>query len=217
MLSLGLPGKVLQGECMARLVDAQGALVPASNFMPMASRHRLMPEVDRAMVTMALDYLKTNARAEELVAINLSPQSMVDADFMDWFVLRLDALGGGALRLAIEVSEFGALRHTPAAMRVRDLVRARGGKFGIDHFGLDPKALKLLREVLPDYVKLTGALVEEIEAVASVSDMLQSFVALAHSLEVLVIAQKVERAEQVAVLVKARVDAAQGFYFGAPE
>ena len=217
VLSLGLPGKVLQGECMARLVDAQGALVPASNFMPMASRHRLMPEVDRAMVTMALEHLKKDIHAEETVAINLSPQSMVDGEFMDWFVARLDSLGGGALRLAIEVSEFAALRHTPAAMRVRDLVRTRGGKFGIDHFGLDPKALKLLREILPDYVKLNGALLEDVEAVESVSDMLQSFVKLAHSLDVLVIAQRVERVEQVAALVSAQVDAAQGFYFGAPQ
>ena len=217
VLSLALPGTVLQAECMARLVDAQGALVPASNFMPMASRHRLMPEVDRAMVTMALAYLKQNTQADALVAINLSHQSMVDVDFMDWFLARLDALGGSAQRLAIEVSEFAALRHTAAAMRVRDLVQARGGKFGIDHFGLDPKALKLLRDMLPDYVKLNGALVDEVEAVESVSDMLQSFVKLAHSLDVQVIAQKVERAEQVAVLVSAHVDAAQGHYFGAPQ
>ncbi|MDP1998321.1 MAG: EAL domain-containing protein [Rhodoferax sp.] len=215
--SLSLAGKVLQAECMARLVDAQGALVPASNFMPMASRHRLMPEVDRAMVTMGLSFLKQNTQSNEMVAINLSHQSMVDAGFMDWFVARLDALGGSALRLAIEVPEFAALRHTAAAMRVRDLVRARGGKFGIDHFGLDPKALKLLRDLLPDYVKLNGALVDEVEAVESVSDMLASFVQLAHSLDVLVIAQKVERAEQVAVLVQAQVDAAQGHYFGAPQ
>ena len=80
---------------MARLVDAQGALVPASNFMPMASRHRLMPEVDRAMVTMALEHLKTDSHTEEAVAINLSPQSMENGNFMDWFVARL---GTGARR-----------------------------------------------------------------------------------------------------------------------
>ena len=55
------------------------------------------------------------------------------------------------------------------------------------------------------------------EKVEAVSAMLQSFVKLAHSLDVLVIAQKVERAEQVAALVLAQVDAAQGFYFGAPQ
>jgi diguanylate cyclase (GGDEF)-like protein len=217
VLSLNVPSTVLQGECMARLVDAQGALVPASNFMPMASRHRLMPEIDRAMVTLALDYLKGNQQTQEVVAINLSPQSMVDGDFMDWFVGRLNALEEGGRRLAIEVSEFGALRNVAATMRVRDLVRSHGGKFGIDHFGLDPKALNLLRELLPDYVKLTGSLMEEIEAVESASEMLQSFVKLAHSLDVLVIAQQVERAEQLAVLARAEVDAGQGYYFGAPQ
>jgi EAL domain-containing protein (putative c-di-GMP-specific phosphodiesterase class I) len=100
---------------------------------------------------------------------------------------------------------------------VRDLVRSHGGKFGIDHFGLDPKALNLLRELLPDYVKLTGSLMEEIEAVESASEMLQSFVKLAHSLDVLVIAQQVERVEQLAVLARAEVDAGQGYYFGAPQ
>ena len=217
VLSLTLQGKVLQAECMARLVDAQGALVPAANFMPMASRHRLMPEVDRAMVTMSLNFLSQNTQSGEIVAINLSHQSILDADFMTWFAARLDVLGSHALRLAIEVPEFAALRHTAAAMRVRDLVRAHGGKFGIDHFGLDPKAVKLLRDLIPDYVKLNGALVGELGTVASVSDLLASFVKLAHSLDVLVVAQKVERDEQVTVLMSAQVDAAQGHYFGAPQ
>jgi hypothetical protein len=46
--------EVIHSECMARLVDGQGELVPASSFMPMAARHRLMTDVDRAMVTLAL-------------------------------------------------------------------------------------------------------------------------------------------------------------------
>jgi diguanylate cyclase (GGDEF)-like protein len=216
VMSLAEPQRVMQAECMARLVDSQGALVPAANFMPMAARHRLMPEVDRAMVTLAFDYLKTGTADQGMVAINLSPQSMSDPEFMDWFAAKLAALDH-ALGLAIEVSEFGALRNVTAAARVRDLVRARQGKFGIDHFGLDPQALQLLRELLPDYVKLAGTLMAELEAVESVSDMLRSFVTLAHSLDVAVIAQQVERVEQLAVLNAAKVDAGQGYYFGAPQ
>jgi diguanylate cyclase (GGDEF)-like protein len=217
VLSLSVPGQVLQGECMARLVDAQGALVPASHFMPMALRHRLMPEIDRAMLTMALDYMSDSSQSQETVAVNLSPQSMIDADFMHWLATSLKALPGGASRLAIEVSEFSALRHPLAALGVRDLVRRHGGKFGLDHFGQDPLALSLLRESLPDYVKLSGALMEEVETVELVNAMLQSLVALAHSLDVMVIAQKVEREGQIALLVAAQVDAAQGYYFGAPQ
>ena len=63
---------------MARLVDEQGALVLAPNFMPMA-----------------LERLKKDIQAEETVGVNLSPQSMVNGKFMDWFVARL---GTGARR-----------------------------------------------------------------------------------------------------------------------
>jgi diguanylate cyclase (GGDEF)-like protein len=215
VMSLSNPQRIVQTECMARLVDAQGALVPAATFMPMAARHRLMPEVDLAMMTLALEYLMGERPDQSLVAVNLSPQSMADTDFMDWFAGSLAGLND-ASALAIEVSEFGALRNVAAVTRVRDLVRRHGGKFGIDNFGLDPQALKLMRDILPDYVKLAGTLTGELDAVESVSDMLHSFVSLAHSLDIEVIAQKVERREQLDVLVAARVDAGQGYYFGAP-
>lgn len=217
VLKLGEQHVVLQAECMARLVDHEGDLVPASHFMPMAARHRLMPDVDRAMVTMALDYLRNSADLGEVVAVNVSPQSVGDSEFMDWLVLNLNQLGPQCRRLAIEISEFGVLRNVGAALRLRNQIRTYGGKFGIDHFGVNPRAIELLRELLPDYVKLTGALMQEIEAVEAVSDMLQSFVKLAHSLDVMVIAQQVERAEQVAVLTTAQVDAGQGYFFGAPQ
>jgi len=217
VLSLGAFQTVLQGECMARLVDGLGELVPASNFMPMAARHRLMPEVDQAMVTLALDYLKQGTQEQTIVAINLSPQSMSSAEFMDWFSARLNELDERAARIAIEVSEFGVLRNVRAAKQLRDLIHSHGGQFGIDHYGLDPQALQLLRDLPPDYVKLTGALMSEVAAVESVTEMLKSFVKLAHSLDVMVIAQQVENSEQVAVLTAADVDAGQGYFFGAPQ
>ena len=217
VLRLGAPHSVLQDECLARLVDTHAALVPAADFIPMAARHRLMPEVDRAIVTLALAYIKQSPHEQQTVALNLSPQSLSDADFMDWFAGQLAALKKGAKRLAIEVSEFGVVRNRPAALQVRDLVRQHGGEFGIDHFGLDPQAVMLLREMLPDYVKLNGSLTADIAAGKTTNAMLQSFVKLAHGLDVMVIAQHVESRDQVAVLTAAGVDAASGLFFGAPQ
>ncbi len=213
---LGTTQTLLQTECMARLLDEHGELVPAANFLPMAARHQLMPDVDRAMLKLALDYLTTTSDDGVLVAVNLSPQSIVDVAFMDWFKHQIVQLGSKAQRLAIEITEFGAIRHVPAAMRIKNLMHEHGGKFGIDHFGLDPKALDLLRNMLPDYVKLTAALMAELEAVENTTEMLQSFVSLAHSLDVMVIALQVETTQQIDVLTAVRVDAGQGYYFGAP-
>ena len=216
-LGLGAGHSLLQNECMARLVDNNGTLIKASNFMPMAARHGLMPEVDQALVTLALDYLQQSSGERAILAVNLSAHSMASVSFMAWFATRLAQLGSRASQLAIEVSEFGVLRDKQAASQVRDLVRLHGGQFGIDHFGLDPQSLALLREVLPDYVKLSGALMLEVATVDSVSELLQSFVKLAHTLDITVIAQQVENSAQVAVLMAAKVDAGQGYLLGAPQ
>jgi predicted signal transduction protein with EAL and GGDEF domain len=75
----------IHDECMARLVDTNGELISASTFMPMAARHRLMPDIDRAMVTLALTHLKASGNGFDKLAINLSPQSLGDPSFLtDW-------------------------------------------------------------------------------------------------------------------------------------
>ena len=47
-------------------------------------------------------------------------------------------------------------------------------------------------------------------------EILQSFVKLAHSLDVFVVAQQLEKAEQIEPMKLAAVDAAQGYFFGQP-
>jgi EAL domain-containing protein (putative c-di-GMP-specific phosphodiesterase class I) len=119
--------------------------------------------------------------------------------------------------VALEVSEFGALRNSAALAHVRHMARQHGVAFGIDHFGLGPQAVQMLRDVVPDYVKLSGALSQELVAQASSNALLVSFVTLAHSLDVMVIAQQIETPEQAAALAGAGVDAGQGYHFGAPQ
>lgn len=217
VVQLGALGQIIQAECMARLVDAHGELVPAYSFMPMAVRHRLMPDVDRAVVTLALEQVRYRSDDAVTLAINLSPQSIGDADFVTWLRGQLSTLAGLARLVALEVSEFGALRNAAALALVRNMAREHGVGFGIDHFGLDPHAVQLLREVAPNYVKLSGALSQELGSQAGGNALLTSFVTLAHSLDVTVIAQQVETAEQAAALTAAGVDSGQGYFFGAPQ
>jgi diguanylate cyclase (GGDEF)-like protein len=208
--------ELIHSECMARLVDAHGELVPASSFMPMAARHRLMTDVDRAMVTLAVERLRDREAGPCTLAINLAPQSIGDAEFVAWLSGQLTSLASSARRVALEVTEFGALRNVAALTRVRQLARQHGVQFGIDHFGLGPQAVQMLRDVVPDYVKLSGALSQELVAQDGSNALLVSFVTLAASLDVMVIAQQIETSQQAAVLSAAGVVGGQGYHFGAP-
>ncbi len=208
-------GQTLHLEVMGRLVDQGGQMVQASSFIPMAIRHRLMPAVDQAIITLARAYLLSPGAAAQPLAINVSVQSLEHRPFVDWLQAQLTGLGAQAARLSFEVSCYGCSQDLEAARRFATLVRASGAKFGIDRLGLDPISATVLQALPPDYVKLDSTLVlQELEAEAALK-WVSSMVLLARSLDAQVIAQGVETPAQAAQL-RGTHDAAQGFLFGAP-
>lgn len=207
---------MLHAEMMARLIDDKAQLVPASQFLPMAARHQLMPEIDRALITLGLEYAAIGGAGREQIALNMSPQGVGDRDLVAWLGGVLGGLKGAATHVSIELSEFACLRNIDAAKHAMELIRKYGAKFGIDNFGVDPQALKLLRQIPPDYIKLSGGLIGDIATNQEARDHVMSIVQLAKSLEVLVLAQNIESDEQVAALIAAGVEGGQGYLFGAP-
>lgn len=203
-------------EAYARLTEADGNSILASKFLPMAARHQLLPLVDREMFKLVASRIKDPSFTGDSFAMNISPQSLADSAFMVWFSSALSELGQNAARFAIEVSEFGALRDKEAVRKLKALAHVRGCRFGYDNFGLGPDGIALLREVPADYVKLSGALVTEIVGTTTASELLLTFVKLAHGLDISVVALCVESAEQKSALIAAGVDAGQGYLFGAP-
>lgn len=208
---------VIHWEIFSRLINIDGTLVPASRFMPMAARHNLVKDVDRAFLTMALDMLSSPNNVRQDVAINIAAQSLDEEEFLSWLDKLLLTAGSMAANISLEISEFGCLRNLEASMRFRRMLRERGVKLGIDHFGVDPRSLQILRQIQPDYVKLDGGLINGFGEGAGSDSMLQSIIQIARSLNVLVIAHCVENSEQVPLLMANNIEAGQGYFFGAPK
>jgi EAL domain-containing protein (putative c-di-GMP-specific phosphodiesterase class I)/GGDEF domain-containing protein len=216
VVNLSARDKLLHQEVFGRLIDTKGNLVAAAQFLPMAARHSLMPDVDRSLITLALAHLAANAAKAEHVAINISAQSVTDSGFMNWLAEQLSSLKLDAGQISFEISEFGCSNNFEAATELKRLANSYGAKFGIDNFGLDSKALKLLREIPCDYVKLNSGIIETIATDTEAREIVKSVVHFAHSLDVQVIAMSVETEAQVAILLELAVDGAQGNLFGKP-
>lgn len=210
-------GRVIQQEIMSRLVDNDGNLIPASVFLPMAMRHKLMPDIDQALLSLVFRRLAERGSADVVdLAVNLSNQSLAHREFIRWLSGSLARLDKRSVRLSFELTEYGCSLDLEASRQFADMLRSHQVRFGIDHFGLAPKSLQLLRDLPPDYVKLDAGLVAEAPVSESARAMLRSVVSLARSLEVEVIAQGVESAEQVEMLLSDEVGGGQGYHFGAP-
>lgn len=208
--------ELIHHEIMTRLVGKDGHLVPASKFLPMALRHHLMADIDQALLELVFRILEADAAVDANLAVNMSTQSLESAGFVKWLAGRLSRLGPLAARLSFELTEYGCSIDVEATRRFAALVREHHARFGIDHFGLAPNSLQILREVPPDYIKLDTGLVQEVPVSESAHSLLKSIVSLARSLEVEVIAQGVETAEQVEQLINDQIGGGQGYHFGAP-
>lgn len=208
--------EVIHREIMTRLVGADGELVPASRFLPMALRHHLMADIDRALLELVFRILEAGVPTEAHLAVNMSNQSLESGEFVKWLAGRLTKLGGLAANLSFELTEYGCSIDIEAARRFATMVHEHKARFGIDHFGLAPNSLQTLREVPPDYIKLDTGLISEAPVSEGAHSLLKSIVALARSLDVEVIAQGVETAEQVDMLIRDDIAGGQGYHFGAP-
>lgn len=208
--------QVMHLEIMSRLVGEDGELVPAAQFMPMALRHQLMPDIDRALLELVSRVVGRGTDPDVRFAVNMSNQSLGNKEFVRWFQSFLHRLGKLAGSLSFELTEYACAVDTPMAREFASSVRKCGARFGIDHFGLSPTALQTLRDVPPDYIKLGAALVSEALRDETARSVLRAIVQLARSLEVEVIAQGVETSAQIEMLLADQVLAGQGYYFGAP-
>ena len=235
-------GVLYQHEIFSRLIDTQGNFVPAGKFMPMALRHQLMEDIDRAIITLIFDLLDSEANRfkggaidvsvqsveslEDLssrvshykdVAVNISVQSIESSGFREWLSEQLRTSKEIASRLSFELSEFSCVKDIELTQEFVNLLRSFGVRFGIDHFGLDPHALEFLRRVPPDYIKLDGGLVRGMAENPSGHEHVRAIIKLAQSLEIPVIAQNVESEEMQTMLLLDAVEYGQGYLLGTPQ
>jgi len=108
----------LHKEGVIRLqVDAEGTLLSAGDFMPMAAQLNLTAPIDLSVVKLAIDHLRTTAGD---VAVNLSAETIGDFQFRNELTQLLKAYPDVCKRLLFEVPEYGVFRQFEA---FRDLAR----------------------------------------------------------------------------------------------
>ncbi|GAB4342849.1 MAG: LapD/MoxY N-terminal periplasmic domain-containing protein [Desulfobulbaceae bacterium] len=204
-------------EIFSRITEESGRLLSAGLFVPLAERLGLTSALDRAVIEKALEADVQRMGAGNL-SINVSPSSLKDPKFRKWLLQSLRDLGGKGPRLTFEFPEFGAVRNLDLIREFGREVQRLGHGYGIDHFGQGFSNFGYLQSLRPDFVKIDRAYTNELQSRESDSHFfIGSLVGVAHSLDIMVIAEGVETEEQFGLLRDLNVDAVQGYLIGRPE
>ena len=153
----------------------------------------------------------------EEVAINISSASFREPSFSGWVLNRLSRLNSHDLRIVFEFVEFAAIRDLATIQTFAAEVKKRGHAIAFDHFGQSFANFGYLKSLQPKYVKIDKGFTDELRSGESDgSFFIGALTGVAHSLDILVVAEGVENKEQAEMLRALNVDGMQGFMLDQP-
>jgi len=211
-------GEVHSVEALVRWDHPTRGLVYPDSFLNLVEGAGLMRAMTRVVLSIALDQAAAwHAAGRGLtIAVNLSASSMVDTDLPDEVAAMLGARGlpPGALRL--EITEEFLMADRDRARNILTRLRRQGIQISIDDFGTGYSSLSYLRDLPVDELKLDRSFIFPMADDAHAAALVASTIALAHSLDLRMVAEGVENEIAYTELAAMGCDQAQGYYMSRP-
>jgi diguanylate cyclase (GGDEF)-like protein len=207
-------------ELLLRMNDEAGQSVPPDKFLSAAERYQLAQPIDRWVVKRTIELLLPHAsRLQQLracFAVNISGQSLGDADFASFMDGTLRECGLPLSLLSFEVTETAAVANIVRAEALIRRLRDLGCAVALDDFGRGLSSLTYLKTLPVTHLKIDGIFVRDVIADERSNAMLSAIVQLARAMKLQTVAECVE-SEAIRKSTQALgVEYGQGFSIGRP-
>ena len=215
----GVRGPALEVFVRLEAEDSQPAAPPAE-FIRAAERYRLMPHVDRWVVQAVLSALGRGGMRlppGRSVAINISGQTLEDAEFLEFVVDCFDHTGANPGDICFEVIESAVVANLDHARRFIAVLHGMGSEFALDDFGGGLSSLSTLKTLPMDYLKIDGSFIANLAVDTVNQAMVGAMIELSRSLHFRIVAEQVEDQSSLDTVKEMGIDFAQGFFIGRPQ
>jgi EAL domain-containing protein (putative c-di-GMP-specific phosphodiesterase class I) len=200
-------GEVCGYEALARFTDHPG-VEPSEVFMR-AGERGLGGALEAHMVREVLD-ARPHVAASRFLSVNVSPRAMLSEEVQHAFADadRLDSV-------IIEITEQTDTDLDELAAVLAGL-RARGALIAVDDAGSGYASLGRITALHPHFVKVDRALVANLDNEPAKAAVVETLTDLASRIDAWVVAEGIERLEELDALIRMRVPLGQGYAFGRP-
>ena len=205
--------RLLYGECLARLLNRDGTMTSAGEFIPILDIWGKTPLLDQHMIKLVLDELDADSRA--VLGCNISTDSLTEAE---WSLIYCQLVERAHLvhRLVLEITETRPLSDIMTANRCLAAARKLGCLIAIDDFGSGQVTPWQLLRLEVDIVKIDASFVRDIKESHSRGNSLQFMIGLAKCAAPTVIVEGVENNTHLIDAVLAGATHVQGFHLSQP-
>ncbi|MDQ7010187.1 MAG: EAL domain-containing protein [Mariprofundaceae bacterium] len=212
-------GGIIGAEALIRWQHPRLGMVSPAEFIPLAEEtgqirtitHWALAEAGRQ----AVQWEEAGIRPDR-IGVNLSAVQLMQKGLAAEIIRGIRESGARPEWIEIEITETAAMRDTETGIAImRELVDA-GISIAIDDFGTGYSSLAYLKRLPAEWLKIDTAFISGLPHVGEDAAIVCSIIAMAHALDMKVIAEGVETQAQLAFLCHEGCDAVQGYYFSKP-
>ena len=206
-------------EALARMRDDDGSYISPVDFIPVAEKTGLVDRIDMKVYEMAVDFI-AKVIAENgrhiTISVNVSVRHLMKNNFIEEIRRVLEERNVSADHIEIEITESIMIDSAEKALERIEQLKAMGMKVAIDDFGTGYSSLSYLNSFPSDLLKIDKSFIDKMNLSDSSRQYVAMIISIGHTLDLKVISEGVESADQVDVLKDIGCDYIQGFVWGKP-
>lgn len=206
-------------EALARLIDSDGSYISPGQFIPVAEKTGLIDQIDMRVFELALDFLDKillETDSDIVISSNISVRHLMKNSFIDELKKIIESHSVSADHIEIEITESIMIDSAEKALNRIEEIKKLGIKVAIDDFGTGYSSLSYLNSFPSDLLKIDKSFIDGMDVNDSSKQFVAMIISIGHVLDLKVISEGVESAEQVQALKNIGCDYVQGYVWGHP-
>ncbi|MDD3353748.1 EAL domain-containing protein [Zoogloea sp.] len=212
-------GAVVGAEALVRWQDPERGLIPPAQFIPVAESSGLIVPLGEWVLEeacrRAVEWNEGHGR-EQMVAVNISAIQFKRGNLAETVARILGVTGLPPHLLEIELTESTLLHHTDQVMATLRVLRDMGVRLSIDDFGTGYSSLAYLKRLAVNKLKIDQSFVRDLTRDPEDLAIVRAIIEMAHSLNLVTLAEGVEDEGVLEVLRRFGCDEVQGYHFARP-
>lgn len=212
-------GRLVGAEALVRWQHPQRGLLTPAEFLQAASDTGMIRAIDEWVLQTVCRQSRTwqqRGLAVPRVSINVSNSLFHGATLVNAVEKACAETSLAHDRLELELTESVAMRNVDTSILVLQQLKTMGVQLAIDHFGTGYSSLSYLQRLPVNRVKIDQSFIRELLSRVQPVPIVRAIIAMAHSLQLDVLAEGVEDEKQRSILLAEGCDQAQGYLFGRP-
>lgn len=215
-----LSSDMIGAEALIRWDSSElGRMVSPAEFIPIAEKNELVVEIGQFVIDAVLHQLhdwQHQGLDVGRISINLSPRQLLYNGFFESLMASLANYQIEPSALELEITETSVLENPLASIAVLQRLKDAGFHIAMDDFGTGYSSLEYLHRLPIDKLKIDRSFVVDLDKQEKSGVIVQMIIAMANSLELMVIAEGVETVGEARLLCHQGCRQIQGYLFARP-